>query len=130
MTSPDNTNGDCNVEHIPKDATIMDVALASTIIKNTYTIYLNYDYAPPWEQHTHYNATLAPYVTTPTDSSHTSSQSSEVPLALLALPSTSASTMASNLDMRANSQPTSTANMVMPSKEIATATPIVSPIII
>uniref|UniRef100_A0A915KPA4 Uncharacterized protein n=1 Tax=Romanomermis culicivorax TaxID=13658 RepID=A0A915KPA4_ROMCU len=63
----------------------------------------------------------------PTDSSSASSQSSKVPLALLALPSTSTAATISNLDARASNQPMSTANMVMPYKEIASATLIVSP---
>uniref|UniRef100_A0A915KS81 Secreted protein n=1 Tax=Romanomermis culicivorax TaxID=13658 RepID=A0A915KS81_ROMCU len=66
----------------------------------------------------------------PMDSSHASSQSTEALLALLALPSTSAAARASNLDALTNSKPTSMANMVMPSKEIATTAPIVSPGII
>uniref|UniRef100_A0A915IFU2 Uncharacterized protein n=1 Tax=Romanomermis culicivorax TaxID=13658 RepID=A0A915IFU2_ROMCU len=79
-----------------------------------------------WEQHIHYNTMPAPYVTTPTDSSPTSSQSSELQLALPALPqSSTVSTTA--LDTRAINQSTSAANMVIPSKEIASATPIVSP---
>uniref|UniRef100_A0A915IQ69 Uncharacterized protein n=1 Tax=Romanomermis culicivorax TaxID=13658 RepID=A0A915IQ69_ROMCU len=81
---------------------------------------------PMWEQHIHYNAPLAPYITTPTDSSPTSSQSSEVLLALPALLSTSTAT-AGNLDARASTQPTFTTNMVKPSKEIASAAPIISP---
>uniref|UniRef100_A0A915I926 Uncharacterized protein n=1 Tax=Romanomermis culicivorax TaxID=13658 RepID=A0A915I926_ROMCU len=89
--------------------------------------YFNQDYVPPWEQHIHYNTTPTLYITTPMDSSCASSQSSKVPLALLALPSTSAAAMVSNLDARASNQPTSTTNMLMPSKEIVSATPIVSP---
>uniref|UniRef100_A0A915K1S1 RNA-directed DNA polymerase n=1 Tax=Romanomermis culicivorax TaxID=13658 RepID=A0A915K1S1_ROMCU len=81
---------------------------------------------PPWEQHIHYNPAPAPYITTPTDSSRASSQSSELLLALLALPSISAAPR-SGPDMGIDTQPTSTTNMVIPSKEIASATPIVSP---
>uniref|UniRef100_A0A915L4X2 Uncharacterized protein n=1 Tax=Romanomermis culicivorax TaxID=13658 RepID=A0A915L4X2_ROMCU len=59
----------------------------------------------------------------PTDCSSTSSQSSELQLALPALqPSTIVSTTA--LDRRAINQSTSAANMVIPSKEIASAAPI------
>uniref|UniRef100_A0A915HFZ0 Uncharacterized protein n=1 Tax=Romanomermis culicivorax TaxID=13658 RepID=A0A915HFZ0_ROMCU len=101
-------------------------ALASCNPQNTYAIYPNQQFPAPWEQHTHYNAVLAPYVTTPTDSSRASSQSSELQLALLALPpSTTISTTA--LDTRATNQSTSAPNMVIPSKEIASAALIVSP---
>uniref|UniRef100_A0A915KNZ0 Uncharacterized protein n=1 Tax=Romanomermis culicivorax TaxID=13658 RepID=A0A915KNZ0_ROMCU len=68
----------------------------------------------------------APYVTTPTDSSCASSQSLKLPLALPAFLSSSTIT-ATTLDMRALNQSTSTANMVIPSKKIASAAPIVSP---
>uniref|UniRef100_A0A915K8F0 Uncharacterized protein n=1 Tax=Romanomermis culicivorax TaxID=13658 RepID=A0A915K8F0_ROMCU len=37
---------------------------ATFLSKNTYTIYPNTDYMPPWEQHIHYNAAPAPYVPT------------------------------------------------------------------
>uniref|UniRef100_A0A915JB09 Uncharacterized protein n=1 Tax=Romanomermis culicivorax TaxID=13658 RepID=A0A915JB09_ROMCU len=83
----------------------------STNKQNTYPVYPTYNNMPPGEQHINYNAAPTPYVTTPMDSSHPSSQASDVPLALPALQSTS---MTSNVDPRANSQPTSTANMVMP----------------
>uniref|UniRef100_A0A915KAS0 Uncharacterized protein n=1 Tax=Romanomermis culicivorax TaxID=13658 RepID=A0A915KAS0_ROMCU len=94
--------------------------------QNTYAIYPNPNFPLPWEQHIHYNATPAPYVTTPTDSTHTSSQSSELPLAVPALPSSSTVT-ATTLDTHALNQSTSTTNMVIPSKEIVSAAPLVSP---
>uniref|UniRef100_A0A915JZ21 Uncharacterized protein n=1 Tax=Romanomermis culicivorax TaxID=13658 RepID=A0A915JZ21_ROMCU len=97
MMSVDNMIGDPKAEHHPKEAAIIRVAPTYTL-KNTYLIYRNYDYAPPWEQHIHYNAATPPYITMPMDSSHTSSQSLEVPLALPVLPSTSAATMVSNLE--------------------------------
>uniref|UniRef100_A0A915HQK3 Retroviral aspartyl protease n=1 Tax=Romanomermis culicivorax TaxID=13658 RepID=A0A915HQK3_ROMCU len=84
---------------------------------------------PPWEQHIHYNAAPASYITTPTDLSRASSQSSLVPFALPALPSTSPAP-AGSLDVGFGTQPMSTVNMVIPSKEIASAAPIVSPGII
>uniref|UniRef100_A0A915L2K4 Peptidase A2 domain-containing protein n=1 Tax=Romanomermis culicivorax TaxID=13658 RepID=A0A915L2K4_ROMCU len=68
-------------------------------------------------------------VTMPTDSSRTSLQSSELPLVLPALPLTS-TVSATNLEAGTISQSTSAANMVIPSKEIASATPIISPGII
>uniref|UniRef100_A0A915J2S2 Uncharacterized protein n=1 Tax=Romanomermis culicivorax TaxID=13658 RepID=A0A915J2S2_ROMCU len=120
MMPTDNGNGDRNVEHLPKEALIFCVALMDITMK------LNTDYMPPWDQHIHYNAMPAPYVTKPTDSTQGSSKSSEVPLALPALPSPSAAP-AGSPDARIGTQPTSTANMVKPSKEIASATPIVSP---
>uniref|UniRef100_A0A915KB54 Uncharacterized protein n=1 Tax=Romanomermis culicivorax TaxID=13658 RepID=A0A915KB54_ROMCU len=92
-------------------------------MKNIYTIYPNQHFPAPWEQHVHYNAVPAPYKTTPTDSSRASSQSLEIQLALPALPS-SAMVTANTLDMRALNQSTSAANMVIPSKEIASAAPI------
>uniref|UniRef100_A0A915K7L3 Uncharacterized protein n=1 Tax=Romanomermis culicivorax TaxID=13658 RepID=A0A915K7L3_ROMCU len=98
-------------------------------MKNTYAVYRNQHFPAPWEQHIHYNAVPASYVTTPTDSSRASSQSSELQLALPALPS-SAIVTANTLDTRALNQSTSAANMVIPSKEIASAPPIVSPRII
>uniref|UniRef100_A0A915IHD9 Uncharacterized protein n=1 Tax=Romanomermis culicivorax TaxID=13658 RepID=A0A915IHD9_ROMCU len=89
-------------------------------MKNTYAVYLNHQFQAPWEQHIHYNAVPAPYVTTPTDSSCTSSQSSELLLALPVLPPvTAASTSA--LKTRAINQSTLAANMVIQSKEIAPA---------
>uniref|UniRef100_A0A915HJ05 Uncharacterized protein n=1 Tax=Romanomermis culicivorax TaxID=13658 RepID=A0A915HJ05_ROMCU len=66
----------------------------------------------------------------PLDSSHADSQSSEILLALPALPSTSTTAMVSALDAQASAQPTSTTNMVMLSKEIASVAPIVSPWIV
>uniref|UniRef100_A0A915JLA0 Peptidase A2 domain-containing protein n=1 Tax=Romanomermis culicivorax TaxID=13658 RepID=A0A915JLA0_ROMCU len=99
---------------------------ATFLSKNTYAIYPNPYFRQPSEQHIHYNAALAPYVTTPMDSSRASSQSSELPLGLPALPSTSnASTTNSN--MQVLNQSTFTANMVIPSKERASAAPIISP---
>uniref|UniRef100_A0A915J9U3 Aspartic peptidase DDI1-type domain-containing protein n=1 Tax=Romanomermis culicivorax TaxID=13658 RepID=A0A915J9U3_ROMCU len=83
---------------------------AAFLSKNTYAIYPNQHFPAPWEQYIQDNAVPAPYVTTPTDSSCTSSQSSELPLALLALPSSS-TISATALDMRALNQSTSTANM-------------------
>uniref|UniRef100_A0A915I464 Uncharacterized protein n=1 Tax=Romanomermis culicivorax TaxID=13658 RepID=A0A915I464_ROMCU len=98
-------------------------AHASCNPQNTYAIYPNQQFPVPWEQHIHYNAVRAPYVTTPTDSSRASSQSSEIQLALPALPpSTTISTTA--LNTRAINQSTSATNMVIPSKEIASAAPI------
>uniref|UniRef100_A0A915IWU5 Uncharacterized protein n=1 Tax=Romanomermis culicivorax TaxID=13658 RepID=A0A915IWU5_ROMCU len=107
------------------NATKAEIGTAEWPILNTYMVYPIYDPAPPWEQQFHYNATLASYVTTPTDSSQASSQSSKILLALPALPSTSA-TMVNRLDAHSNVHTTSTPNMVMPSKEIPAATPIVS----
>uniref|UniRef100_A0A915JTM8 Uncharacterized protein n=1 Tax=Romanomermis culicivorax TaxID=13658 RepID=A0A915JTM8_ROMCU len=83
---------------------------------NTFAVYQNYNYAPLWEQHIHYNALPTPYITRSMDSSCTSSQSSEILLALPALPSTLAATV-NMLDVHLNVQTTSTANMVMWSKE-------------
>uniref|UniRef100_A0A915JJD2 Secreted protein n=1 Tax=Romanomermis culicivorax TaxID=13658 RepID=A0A915JJD2_ROMCU len=83
----------------------------------------------PWEQHIHYNAVPALYVTMPRDSSRASSQSSELQLALLPLPS-SMTVSTTALDMCAINHSTSAANMVIPSKEIASAAPIVSPSIV
>uniref|UniRef100_A0A915ICB2 Uncharacterized protein n=1 Tax=Romanomermis culicivorax TaxID=13658 RepID=A0A915ICB2_ROMCU len=68
-------------------------------------------------------------VTTPTDSKGASSQSSELQLALQALPS-SATISATALDPCMLNQSRSAANMVIPSKEIASAAPIVSPRIV
>uniref|UniRef100_A0A915JKV6 Uncharacterized protein n=1 Tax=Romanomermis culicivorax TaxID=13658 RepID=A0A915JKV6_ROMCU len=116
MTSAGNASGDGDVEHLPKEALIIHTPLIDIIMK---------DYTPLWEQHIHYNAAPAPYITRPTDSFGTSSQSSQVPLALPALPSTSAAP-AGNLDTGTGTQPTSTANMVIPSKEIASTTLILS----
>uniref|UniRef100_A0A915JWJ9 Uncharacterized protein n=1 Tax=Romanomermis culicivorax TaxID=13658 RepID=A0A915JWJ9_ROMCU len=66
--------------------------------ENTYAVYPNTNFWLLWEQHIHYNAAPAPYVTTPTDSSCTSSQSLELLLTLPALPSSSTVTMTA-LDM-------------------------------
>uniref|UniRef100_A0A915JIJ9 Uncharacterized protein n=1 Tax=Romanomermis culicivorax TaxID=13658 RepID=A0A915JIJ9_ROMCU len=86
MTFVDNVTGDPDAERFPKEATIIRPVPADTTIMNTYAIYMNYEYAALWEQHIHYNAVPAPYVTMLMDSSPASSQSNEVPLALLALP--------------------------------------------
>uniref|UniRef100_A0A915KUX7 Peptidase A2 domain-containing protein n=1 Tax=Romanomermis culicivorax TaxID=13658 RepID=A0A915KUX7_ROMCU len=107
--------------HKPIFRSILTISVAN----NTYTVYPNQHFLAPWEQHIHYNAVPAPYVTTPTDSSGASSQSSELQLALLALPSSTMVT-ANTLDMRVLNQSTSTANIVIPSKEIASAAPILS----
>uniref|UniRef100_A0A915JUN0 Uncharacterized protein n=1 Tax=Romanomermis culicivorax TaxID=13658 RepID=A0A915JUN0_ROMCU len=95
----------------------------------TYVIYPNQQFLAPWEQHIHYNDVPAPYFTTPTDSSRPSSQSSELQLALPALPPSTTISMTA-LDRWAINQSTSAANMVIPSKEIASAAPIVSPWIV
>uniref|UniRef100_A0A915HKR7 Uncharacterized protein n=1 Tax=Romanomermis culicivorax TaxID=13658 RepID=A0A915HKR7_ROMCU len=92
-------------------------------VQNTYAVYPNHHFPGPWEQHIHYNAVLAPYVTTPTDSSPASSQSSELQLALPMLPPPNA-TSTPALKTRANNQSTSAANVVIPSKEIASAAPV------
>uniref|UniRef100_A0A915I9I7 Uncharacterized protein n=1 Tax=Romanomermis culicivorax TaxID=13658 RepID=A0A915I9I7_ROMCU len=121
-----NATGDPAAEHHPREVQTTSRARKIIFTKNTYAIYPNQQFPAPWEQHTHYNAVLAPYVTTPTDSSRASSQSSELQLALLALPpSTTISTTA--LDTRATNQSTSAPNMVIPSKEIASTALIVSP---
>uniref|UniRef100_A0A915KBW1 Uncharacterized protein n=1 Tax=Romanomermis culicivorax TaxID=13658 RepID=A0A915KBW1_ROMCU len=78
------------------------------------------------EQHIHYNAVPAPYVTTPTESLRTSSQSSEQQLALPALPS-SATVSMTTFHTHAINQSTSADNMVIPSEEVASAALIVSP---
>uniref|UniRef100_A0A915J5V1 WW domain-containing protein n=1 Tax=Romanomermis culicivorax TaxID=13658 RepID=A0A915J5V1_ROMCU len=101
-----NKIGDHVVEQRPKE--------------DTYAVYLNQHFPAPWEQHIHYNAVPAPYLTTPTDSSCASSQSSELQLALPALPS-SATLTTTTLTMRAINQSTSATNVVIPSKEIASA---------
>uniref|UniRef100_A0A915L7W5 Uncharacterized protein n=1 Tax=Romanomermis culicivorax TaxID=13658 RepID=A0A915L7W5_ROMCU len=103
-----------------------NIAQSSAVPRNTYAIYPNQQFRAPWEQHIHYNAAPAPYVTTPTDSSRTSLQSSELQLALLALPPSTTVSM-TTLDMRTISQSTSATNMVIPSKEIASPALIPSP---
>uniref|UniRef100_A0A915HHX8 Uncharacterized protein n=1 Tax=Romanomermis culicivorax TaxID=13658 RepID=A0A915HHX8_ROMCU len=95
-------------------------------VQNTYSIYPNANFMPRWEQHIHYNAAPAPYLTMPTDSSSPSSQSSELPLALPALPSSS-TLPATSSDAHTGSQSTSSTNMIIPSKEIASTPPIISP---
>uniref|UniRef100_A0A915I4D1 RNA-directed DNA polymerase n=1 Tax=Romanomermis culicivorax TaxID=13658 RepID=A0A915I4D1_ROMCU len=89
--------------------------------ENTYAVYCNQHFWAPWEQHIHYNAVSAPYLTTPTDSSPTSSQSSELQLVLPALPSSVMMTT-NTQDTHALNQSTSATNMVSPSEEIASAT--------
>uniref|UniRef100_A0A915L8M3 Uncharacterized protein n=1 Tax=Romanomermis culicivorax TaxID=13658 RepID=A0A915L8M3_ROMCU len=85
---------------------------ANDFVQNTYAVYPNHQFPAPWEQHIHYNVVPAPYVTTPTDSSHASSQSSKLQLALPALPPpTAVSTPA--LEMCAINQSTSVPNMVI-----------------
>uniref|UniRef100_A0A915HVY0 Uncharacterized protein n=1 Tax=Romanomermis culicivorax TaxID=13658 RepID=A0A915HVY0_ROMCU len=123
MISVANTSGDHAVEHCPREVQITPAAQGTHFMENTYAIYPNQHFPSPWEQHKHYNALPAPYVTTPTDSSHTSSQSSELLLALPALPSSS-TISATTLDTCALNQSTSAANMVIPSKEIASSAPI------
>uniref|UniRef100_A0A915I1J2 Uncharacterized protein n=1 Tax=Romanomermis culicivorax TaxID=13658 RepID=A0A915I1J2_ROMCU len=95
-------------------------------VQNTYAIYLNPNFPLSWEQHIHYNALPVPYIKTPTDSSHASSQFSQLLLPLPALPSSS-TISATTLDRGASNQSISAANMVIPSKEIASAALIVSP---
>uniref|UniRef100_A0A915INZ9 Peptidase A2 domain-containing protein n=1 Tax=Romanomermis culicivorax TaxID=13658 RepID=A0A915INZ9_ROMCU len=113
----------------PVEIQTIPTAHQSIFTKNTYAFYPNPIFPPLWEQHIHYNAVPAPYVTTPMDSSPASSRSLELPLALPTLPSSS-TVSATTLDMCALIQSTSAANMVIPSKEIVSATPIVSPGII
>uniref|UniRef100_A0A915JH53 Peptidase A2 domain-containing protein n=1 Tax=Romanomermis culicivorax TaxID=13658 RepID=A0A915JH53_ROMCU len=93
-----NASGEHATEHHPKEVQIIPTGLGTIFMK----------------------------VTTPTDSSGTSSQSSELPLGLPALQSSSTISV-TTLDMRALNQSTSTTNMVIPSKEIASAALIVSP---
>uniref|UniRef100_A0A915K9C8 Peptidase A2 domain-containing protein n=1 Tax=Romanomermis culicivorax TaxID=13658 RepID=A0A915K9C8_ROMCU len=121
--------GDPTAEHRPKEAQTTPAAREIIFMKNTYAIYPNHQFLAPWEQHIHYNAMPAPYVTTPTDSSRNSSQSSELQLALPVLPPpTAVSTPA--LETHVINHSTSAANMVIPSKEIASAALIVSPCIV
>uniref|UniRef100_A0A915JBB0 Reverse transcriptase/retrotransposon-derived protein RNase H-like domain-containing protein n=1 Tax=Romanomermis culicivorax TaxID=13658 RepID=A0A915JBB0_ROMCU len=84
-------------------------------MKTTYAVYPNHQFPAPWEQHIHYDAVPAPYLTTPTDSLRASSQSSELQLALPALPPPNAASTPA-LETRANNHLTSTANIVIPSK--------------
>uniref|UniRef100_A0A915IL55 Peptidase A2 domain-containing protein n=1 Tax=Romanomermis culicivorax TaxID=13658 RepID=A0A915IL55_ROMCU len=123
MISMVNSSGDHAAEHPPKEVQIIPAVQGTIFMKNTYAVYPNRNFPSPWEQRIHYNAVPAPYVTTPTDSSCTSSQSPELPLALPALPS-STTISATTLDTRTLNQSTSTTNMVIPSKEIASAAPI------
>uniref|UniRef100_A0A915ITP0 Peptidase A2 domain-containing protein n=1 Tax=Romanomermis culicivorax TaxID=13658 RepID=A0A915ITP0_ROMCU len=104
----------------------MPRARETIFMKNTYAVYPNHQFPAPWEQHIHYNAAPAPYVTTPTDSSCASSQSSELQLVLPALTPPTAASM-SAIEPGAINQSTSAANMVIPSKEIASAALIISP---
>uniref|UniRef100_A0A915JRB5 Peptidase A2 domain-containing protein n=1 Tax=Romanomermis culicivorax TaxID=13658 RepID=A0A915JRB5_ROMCU len=118
-----------DAEHFLKEVHTPPAVQETMFTKNTYAFYLNANFTPPWEQHIYYNAVPAPYVTTPMYSSRTSLQSSELPLMLPALLSTS-TVSATNSKVCAISQTTSTANMITPSKEIASAAPIISPGII
>uniref|UniRef100_A0A915L9F5 Uncharacterized protein n=1 Tax=Romanomermis culicivorax TaxID=13658 RepID=A0A915L9F5_ROMCU len=93
-----NAIGDQAVERRPKEVRIIPMAQGAIFMKNTYPIYANTNFLLPWEQHIHYDAAPASYVTTPTDSSRASSQSLELSLALPALPSSSTIT-ATALDM-------------------------------
>uniref|UniRef100_A0A915JXP3 Uncharacterized protein n=1 Tax=Romanomermis culicivorax TaxID=13658 RepID=A0A915JXP3_ROMCU len=104
------------MEHCPKEVQTTPVVHEIIFVKQ---------FLAPWEQHIHYNAVPAPYVTMPMDSSSASYQSSELQLALQALPS-STTVLTTALDTPAISQSTSAANMVIPSKEIASAAPIVT----
>uniref|UniRef100_A0A915KSW6 Uncharacterized protein n=1 Tax=Romanomermis culicivorax TaxID=13658 RepID=A0A915KSW6_ROMCU len=124
-----NAIGNPATGHRPKEAQTTPTAHKIIIMKNTYAVYPNHQFPAPWEQHIHYNAAPAPYVTTPTDSSRTSSQSSELQLALPALPPQNAASTPA-LETRAINQLTSAANMVIPFKEIASPAPIVSPSIV
>uniref|UniRef100_A0A915K0Z2 Uncharacterized protein n=1 Tax=Romanomermis culicivorax TaxID=13658 RepID=A0A915K0Z2_ROMCU len=126
MISVANRIEDPAAEHRPKEVQTTPSAREMIFMKVTPYNVPNQQFPEPWEQHIHYNAVPAPYVTMPTDSSCASSQSSELQLALPALPpSTTVST--TTPDMSAINQSTSAANMVIPSKEIASTAPIVSP---
>uniref|UniRef100_A0A915L9Y7 Uncharacterized protein n=1 Tax=Romanomermis culicivorax TaxID=13658 RepID=A0A915L9Y7_ROMCU len=117
------------LESIPTISVVNEIgvhAVENRPRENTYAVYPNQHFLAPWEQHIHYNALPAPYVTTPTDSSHASSQSSKLQLVLPALPS-SAMVTVNTPDTCALNQSTSAANMVIPSKEIASTAPIMSP---
>uniref|UniRef100_A0A915IJE5 Uncharacterized protein n=1 Tax=Romanomermis culicivorax TaxID=13658 RepID=A0A915IJE5_ROMCU len=72
--------GDHPAEHHPKEVPPIPMAHAIIFTKNTYAIYPNPNFMPPWEQHIHYNVVPAP------DSSGASLQSLELRLALPALP--------------------------------------------
>uniref|UniRef100_A0A915JFQ8 Uncharacterized protein n=1 Tax=Romanomermis culicivorax TaxID=13658 RepID=A0A915JFQ8_ROMCU len=85
-----NVIGDPAREHRPNEVQTTPVAREIIFMKNTYAVYPNQQFPAPWEQHIHYNALPTPYVTTPTDSSRASSQSSELQLALPALPAPTA----------------------------------------
>uniref|UniRef100_A0A915L7R2 Uncharacterized protein n=1 Tax=Romanomermis culicivorax TaxID=13658 RepID=A0A915L7R2_ROMCU len=121
-----NVIGDPAAEHCPKEAQTTLAVHEIIFMKNTYAVYPNQQFPAPWEQHIHYNAVPFLCVTRPTDSLRASSQSSELQLALPALPPSTTILMTA-LDTRAINQSTSAANMVIPSKEIVSAAPIVSP---
>uniref|UniRef100_A0A915I9Q6 Uncharacterized protein n=1 Tax=Romanomermis culicivorax TaxID=13658 RepID=A0A915I9Q6_ROMCU len=118
-----NMIGDPTAEHCPKEAQTTLAVHEIIFMKNTYAVYPNQQFLAPWEQHIHYNAVPALCVTRPTDSLRTSSQSSELQLALPALPPSTTISM-TPLDTRAINQSTSAANMVIPSKKIVLAAPI------
>uniref|UniRef100_A0A915JS89 Uncharacterized protein n=1 Tax=Romanomermis culicivorax TaxID=13658 RepID=A0A915JS89_ROMCU len=110
MISAANAIGDPPAEHHPREVQITPTAREIIFMKNTYAVYPNQHFPAPWEQHIHYNAMPALYLTTPTDSSPASSQSLELQLALPALPS-STTVPTTALDTGAINQSTSTANM-------------------
>uniref|UniRef100_A0A915IL28 Uncharacterized protein n=1 Tax=Romanomermis culicivorax TaxID=13658 RepID=A0A915IL28_ROMCU len=87
MISVANVIGDHAAEQRPREVQITPVAQKTIFMKNIYAVYPNQHFPSPWEQHIHCNAVPAPYLTMPMDSSHTSSQSSELLLALPALSS-------------------------------------------
>uniref|UniRef100_A0A915IGT0 Uncharacterized protein n=1 Tax=Romanomermis culicivorax TaxID=13658 RepID=A0A915IGT0_ROMCU len=103
--------GDPAAEDRPNEAQTSPAASEAIFMKTTYAVYPNHQFPAPWEQHIHYNAVPAPNVTTPTDSSHASSQFSELQLALPALPPPNAASTPP-LKTRPNNQSTSAANMV------------------
>uniref|UniRef100_A0A915JMS7 Uncharacterized protein n=1 Tax=Romanomermis culicivorax TaxID=13658 RepID=A0A915JMS7_ROMCU len=83
------------MEHGPNEAQTTPVARETIFMKHTYAVYPNQQFPASWEQHIHYNAVPAPFVTTPTDSLRASSQASELQPALPALrPQTAVSTPA------------------------------------